>query len=97
MVFGLGCRPQHLQGKGAILMNNEEKMLQILTQMQTDIKDLKSDVKDLKSDVKNLKSDIKDLKSDMKKVDLNIKGLWEDIVKGENRLEKHEQKHHQYR
>lgn len=42
-------------------MNNEEKILSILTVMQSDISGLKSDVSALKSDVSALKSDVSDL------------------------------------
>ncbi len=53
-------------------MENQDKILSILTKMQTqmnhitsDIGTLKSDFSDLKSDVAILKSDVKDLKSDV--------------------------------
>ena len=60
------------------------------------LKQILSELKDLKTGQAGLEADVKELKSDMKKVDLIIKGLWEDIVKGEARLEKHEQRYHQH-
>jgi len=47
-------------------MNNEEKILSILEQIQSDVAGLKSDVAELKSDVAELKSDVAELKYDVK-------------------------------
>lgn len=41
----------------------EDKILNILLDMQSDIKELKTDVNGLKTDVKGLKSDVVDLKA----------------------------------
>ncbi len=46
-------------------MKNEEKILQVLGQIQGDIKDMKVDIKDLKGDVSILKEDVSILKSDV--------------------------------
>ena len=46
-------------------MNNEQKMLEILAQMQADISEVKSDVSELKGDVSELKGDVSELKGDV--------------------------------
>jgi regulator of replication initiation timing len=47
---------------GMTVMNNEEKILEILTAMQADISELKADVAELKTDVAELKADVAELK-----------------------------------
>ena len=42
-------------------MNNEEKILQILEQMQGDMSDMRGDISGLKTDVSSLKTDVKQL------------------------------------
>ena len=46
-------------------MSNEERILEILTSMQADVKNIKSDITDMKSDITDMKSDITDMKSDI--------------------------------
>jgi len=48
-----------------IAMNNEEKILKILEQIQGDIAGVKSDVADTKSDVAGTKGDIAGMKGDI--------------------------------
>ena len=46
-------------------MNNEEKILEILGVIQSDVSGLKTDVADLKTDVADLKTDVAGLKNDV--------------------------------
>ena len=46
-------------------MNNEEKILKILEQMQADISGTKSDIADMKGDISGTKSDIASMKGDI--------------------------------
>ena len=98
-------------------MNNEEKILQILTQMQGDISDLKQGQVNMNGRLDNLEqgqasmqSDISNLKQGQAKlekgqarleakiedIDLNIRGLWEDVKRADLRLDRHEREYHQY-
>ena len=49
----------------------ESKILEILLDMQKEMKDMKSEIKDMKSEIKDMKSEIKDMKSEIK--DMNTK------------------------
>ena len=49
----------------------ESKILEILLDMQKEVKDMKSEIKDMKSEIKDMKSEIKDMKSEIK--DMNTK------------------------
>ena len=60
-------------------MNNEEKILTILEQMQTDISGLKQDVSGLKEDVSGLKEDVSGLKEDVSGLKEDVSGLKEDV------------------
>ena len=46
-------------------MTNEEKILDMLTQMQADISDIKTDVADLRTDVDGIKTDVSELRTDV--------------------------------
>jgi len=72
--------------KGADGMTNDEKILTILTQMQSDLSDVKSDVADLKSDVTDLKSDVTNLKSDVTDLKSGQERLSQNIVRLEIEL-----------
>ncbi len=63
-------------------MNNEEKILAILMQMQTDITDLKADVTTLKSEQALMRADIADLKSDVTTLKADVKALHDKMDKG---------------
>jgi len=65
-------------------MNNEEKILQILTQMQGDISDIKADVSELKADVAVLKHDVSELRADVEVLKHDVSALKGDIVRLEN-------------
>ena len=63
-------------------MNNEEKILEILTQMQQDISGLKvgqarleADVSGLKADVSGLKADVSSLKTGQTKLEADVSGI----------------------
>ena len=51
-------------------MNNEEKILEILGVIQSDVSGLKTDVADLKTDVADLKTDVADLKTRVTKIEI---------------------------
>ena len=68
-------------------MNNEEKILEILVQMQTNITDLKSgqaqmqaDITDLKSDQAQMRADITELKSEQAQMRADIADLRTDVT-----------------
>ena len=77
-------------------MNNEEKILQILTQMQGDISDLKQGQAKLEQGQAKLEQGQARLEAKVKDIDLNIKALWEDIKRGDLRLDRHEREYHRY-
>ena len=62
-------------------MNNEEKILQILTQMQGDVSGLKEGQARLEGDVSSLKTDVSGLKTD-------VSGLKEGQAKLEQKFDK---------
>lgn len=53
----------------------EEKILEILVGLQSDVSGLKEDVKGLKSDVSGLKNDVKELQIDMREVKSELSEL----------------------
>lgn len=68
-------------------MTNDEKILEILTHMQSDITDLKTgqmkleqDVTDLRSDVAGLKSNVIELKVGQAKLEHDVAGLKSDVA-----------------
>lgn len=81
-------------------MTNEEKILALLGQMQTDMSDLKAgqgrlekDVTALKADVSELKTgqakletDVAELKDNVAGLNLNVKYLWGDIERLSGRM-----------
>ena len=83
-------------------MNNEEKILEILVQMQTNITDLKSgqaqmraDITDLKSeqaqmraDIADLRTDVTTLKSEQAQMRADITELKTDVRALHNKMEK---------
>ena len=64
-------------------MNNEEKILAILTQMQTDISDLKAGQAKLEAAQAKMQEDIDEIKT-------NVEYIWEDISRTSDRVDKHE-------
>jgi len=58
---------------GVTNMSSDDKILQLLTQIQSDISELKSDVAGLKQDVAGLKQDVAGLKQD-------VAGLKQDVA-----------------
>jgi len=73
-------------------MSNEEKILEILTQMQTDISDLKTDVSGLKTDVSALKTGQAKLEADVSGIkvllDLEIPKQLNQLVDGQDSLDR---------
>lgn len=46
-------------------MNNEEKILQLLGAMQTDISGMKTDINGMQTDISGMKTDIRGMKTDI--------------------------------
>ena len=61
-------------------MNNEEKILEILGVIQSDVSGLKTDVADLKTDVAGLKNDVADLKTDVAGLKTDVADLKTDVA-----------------
>lgn len=64
-------------------MTNDEKILEILMQMQSDISDLKTGQAKLEQDVSDLKTDVADLKSDVSGLKTDVA----DLKTGQAKLE----------
>ena len=69
-------------------MNNEEKILEILGNIQTDISGLKSDVSGLKTDVSGLKTDVSGLKTDVSGLKTDVADLKSDVADLRDRVVK---------
>lgn len=69
-------------------MNNEEKILEILMQMQSDMSELKSDVSVLKTKVDNIETKVDSLQKDMDEVKLNVRFLWEEYERQDKRIDR---------
>ncbi len=67
--------------------SNEERILNMLAGMQTDIHDLKTDVHDLTTDVQGLKTDVQGLKTDVGTLKTDVQDLKSDVLKINVRLD----------
>lgn len=56
-------------------MNNEEKILEILSQIQKDQSAMKDDISGLKTDVSGMKTEISEMKSDMSEVKQRVRSI----------------------
>ena len=65
----------------------DNKILEILLDMQKEIKDMKSEMKDMKSEMKDMKSEMKDMKSEMKDINTKIDRLEYKMADGFETLE----------
>nr|WP_288247485.1 hypothetical protein [uncultured Romboutsia sp.] len=65
----------------------DNKILEILLDMQKEIKDMKSEMKDMKSEMKDMKSEMKDMKSEMKDINTKIDRLEYKMTDGFETLE----------
>lgn len=72
-------------------MNNEEKILHILEQMQGDISGLTSDVGTLKSEVGTLKTDVGTLRSGFYQLDKKVDGNHKEVMIKLSSLEKNQE------
>jgi len=79
-------------------MNNEEKILAILEQMQSDMSNMQTDMSNMKTDISDMKIDISNIKLDMKegfdRLDFAIKEVVKDIGIVEARIHQHEREYH---
>ena len=69
-------------------MNNEEKILEILVQMQTNITDLKSGQAQIRADIADLRTDVTTLKSEQAQMRADITELKTDVRALHNKMEK---------
>lgn len=64
----------------------ESKILEILLDMQKEMKDVKSEIKDMKSEMKDVKLEIKDMQKEMKDMKSEIKDMNAKIDKLEYKM-----------
>lgn len=67
-------------------MTNEEKILEILGVMQSDMADMKEDIKGLHAEMREVKDDLKGLHAEMREVKDDLKGLHEQVDRMETDL-----------
>lgn len=67
-------------GGGASSVNNEEKILSMLSDMRGDLQEIKSDVAELKVRVGNLEADVAVLKADVAGLKTDVAGLKTDVA-----------------
>ena len=53
---------------GVVTMTNEEKILEMLTGMQAEIKEMKGEIKEMKGEIKEVKGEIKEVKGEIKEI-----------------------------
>ena len=63
-------------------MNNEEKILEILVQMQTNITDLKSGQAQMRADITELKSEQAQMRADITELKTDVRALHNKMEKG---------------
>jgi len=69
-------------------MTNEERILNILAEMQGDMQGMKSDMQGMKSDMQGMKAEIQGLRTDMQEMDDRLSGQILKInMKLENQIE----------
>lgn len=71
-------------------MNNEEKILGILMQMQSDIADLREGIADLREDIGDLKAGQAKMQEDIADIKTNVQFIWDDLGHAEDRLDAHD-------
>lgn len=70
-------------------MNNEEKILELLAELKTDVAGLKTDVAGLKTDVAGIKTDVAELQTDVAGLQTDVTGLKTDVTSIKATLDKH--------
>lgn len=66
----------------------DNKILELLLNMQSDMKNVQKDIKDMQSDIKDIKDDINGVKDDINAVKSDISGVKSDINSINNRLDR---------
>ena len=54
--------------RGVVTMTNEEKILEMLTGMQAEIKEMKGEIKGMKGEIKGMQAEIKEVKGEIKEI-----------------------------
>ena len=65
----------------------DNKILEILLDMQKEMKDMQKEMKDMQKDMKDMQKDMKDMKSDMKEINSKIDRLEYKMADGFETLE----------
>ena len=71
-------------------MNNEEKILGILMQMQSDITALKAGQSKIQEDIAGLKAGQSKMQEDIADIKTNVQFIWDDLGHAEDRLDAHD-------
>ncbi len=69
-------------------MNNEEKILEILTQIQPQISSLEQGQKNIERRLDTLEAKVDALQEDMDEVKLNVRFLWEEYERQDKRIDR---------
>ncbi len=69
-------------------MNNEEKILEILMQIQPQISSLEQGQKNIERRLDTLEAKVDTLQKDMDEVKLNVRFLWEEYERQDKRIDR---------
>jgi len=56
-------------------MNNEEKILQLLSGMQTDMQGMRTDIQDIRADIQDIRADIQEMRTDIQEIQVEQHGM----------------------
>lgn len=69
-------------------MNNENKILEMLSGLTSDMADMKSDIADMKTEIAEIKTDVADMKTEIADMKSDIADMKEDISELKTRVAK---------